>query len=124
MQNPRAPRITRPKFSTMPRTKTEASEQLELYKMVTKRQRIQQELNLMEQRIQVLKKQLNVLDNQIEDTEQSIQKSRQSIPTSTEIPTGQTIQKLRQSTPSPTPSQTAPNSDPKSTNFQTFYLEY
>ncbi len=94
-----------PTISTIPRNKSEASEQLELYKMVTKRQRIQQELQFMEQRLQVLRQQLGILDHQIENTEK-------------------TIQNLRQSTPSSPTSTTAPNKVVKSSNFPTFHLEY
>lgn len=116
MQNIRARSINRPKISTMPRNQTEASEQLELYKMVTKRQRMQQELQFMEKRLEQLRQELSVLDNQIENTEKTIQNLRQN--TEEKIPT------LRQRTPSSTQSATRPKIGSESSNFQTFYLEY
>ncbi len=114
MNNIHSRRTIRPTISTIPRNQSEAAKQLELYKMVTKRQRIQQELQFMEQRLQVLKQQMSSLDSQIESTEKTIQDLRQSPPTSSESSTPQT------SLPRPT----APHKDVKSSHFQTFYLEY
>ncbi|MBD2209403.1 gas vesicle protein [Nostoc linckia FACHB-104] len=68
----------RPKVTTMPRSKSEASSQLELYKLVTEQQRIKQELHFIEQRTAILKQRLNSLKDQIADTEQNINKLRQS----------------------------------------------
>ena len=51
-----------PKVSTMPRPTTEASEQLDLYKLVTKRQRLEQEMLLMEQRMQQVTQELQSLE--------------------------------------------------------------
>ena len=70
----------KPKISTMPRNKSEASQQLELYKLITEQQRIQKELKFMEQRTQQLKNRLMVLVHQIESTEQNIQDLRQANP--------------------------------------------
>lgn len=106
MSNLRARGIIRPKVSTMPRNKSEASKQLDLYKLVTEHQRIQQELQFMEQRVKQLKQRLTVLDKQINNTEQA-------------------IQDLRQVNPSLPKSNT--RSQPQvesSSSFQTFYLEY
>lgn len=66
----------RPKVTTMPRSKSEASNQLELYKLVTEQQRIKQELNFIEQRTVLLKQRLITLKTQIEDTERNIQNLR------------------------------------------------
>lgn len=114
MKNIHSARTVRPTISTIPRNQTEAAKQLELYKMVTKRQRIQQELQFMEQRLQVLKQQMSILDRQIESTEKTIQNLRQSPPSSSESATPKT------SSQSPT----TPHKGVKSSNFQTFYLEY
>ncbi|MDF5717016.1 MAG: gas vesicle protein [Rhizonema sp. NSF051] len=115
MNNIHSRRTIRPTISTIPRNQSEATKQLELYKMVTKRQRIQQELQFMEQRLQVLKQQMSSLDNQIKITEKTIQDLRQSPPASSESATPQT---------SP-PCSTASHKDVKSSSkFQTFYLEY
>ncbi|MBD2773090.1 gas vesicle protein [Iningainema tapete] len=105
MKNIHPRRTIQPTISTVPRYKSEASEQLELYKMVTKRQRIQQELQFMEQRLQLLKQQLSMLDSQIEKSEKN-------------------IQKLRQSTPISSPTTATPQKSVKSSNFQTFHFEY
>ncbi len=67
----------------------------------------------MEQRLQVLKQQMSILDRQIESTEKTIQNLRQSPPSSSES-----------ATPKTSPCSTTPNKGVKSSNFQTFYLEY
>ncbi len=105
MTNNRVKGPIKPKISTMPRNKSEASQQLELYKLITEKQRIQKELNLMEQRLKQLKNRLTVLNHQIDSTEQSIQDLRQANPS---IP-----KMLHPSKPIAQPS-----------NFQAFYLEY
>ncbi|MEL7037807.1 MAG: gas vesicle protein [Cyanobacteria bacterium J06592_8] len=98
----------------MPRTHSEASEQLELYKMVTKRERILQEMQITEQRLAALKQQLVAVDTQIKDSEENIQKLRQSPLTSTS------------STTSPPPRAKTAQKESKSTTsqFQTFNLDY
>jgi chromosome segregation ATPase len=68
----------RPKITTMPRSKSESSHQLELYKLVTEQQRIKQELNFIEQRTVLLKQRLITLKTQIEDTERNIHDLRNS----------------------------------------------
>lgn len=70
--------IIRPKITTMPRNKSEASSQLELYKLVTEQQRIKQELAFIEQRTVLLKQRLSTLKSQIETTERSIKQIRHS----------------------------------------------
>ncbi|WP_242072115.1 gas vesicle protein [Nostoc sp. FACHB-110] len=72
--------IIRPKITTMPRNKSEASSQLELYKLVTERQRIKQELAFIEQRAILLKQRLGTLENQISNTEITIKNLRNSEP--------------------------------------------
>jgi hypothetical protein len=69
--------ITRHNFSTMPRNKSEASNQLELYKLITEKQRIQQELAFIEQQTGVLKQRLSILKTQINSTENNIHQLRQ-----------------------------------------------
>ncbi|UKP00205.1 gas vesicle protein [Nostoc sp. UHCC 0870] len=68
----------RPKITTMPRSKSESSHQLELYKLVTEQQRIKQELEFIEQRSVLLKQRLITLKTQIEDTEKNIRFLRTS----------------------------------------------
>lgn len=105
MANIRTRGHIRPKISTMPRNNSEASKQLELYKLVTEQQRIQQELIFMEQRIQQLKERLTVLDSQRSSTEKSIQDLRKVVPGS--------------------PKNTVrPQAAIETSKFQTYYLEY
>lgn len=115
MKNLRPRRTIQPTISTIPRHKSEAAERLDLYKLVTKRQRIQQELQFMEHRLQLLKQQLGILDRQIENTAKTLQNLRQSTPSSSQSATPNTC------SPQNT---TTPNKDVKSSPFQTFYLEY
>jgi hypothetical protein len=113
MTTTRLPSPIKPKISTMPRKQSEASQQLELYKLITEKQRIQKELKLMEQRFQQLNNRLTVLNHQIESTEQSIQDLRQVNPS---------LPKINPSLPKMLhPSKPAA---PSSNNFQAFYLEY
>jgi len=60
----------------MPRKQSEADQQLELYKLITEKQRIQEKLEIMERQIQQLKSRLTFVTDQIETTEQSIQNLR------------------------------------------------
>lgn len=65
----------RPKVSTMPRPKTEAAAYLDIYKLVTERKRLEQELELINQRRDRLIQRLEVLDQQthaLEDTAHQI----------------------------------------------------
>lgn len=70
--------IIRPKISTMPRNQSEASNQLELYKLITEKQRIKQELAFIDQRKWLLTKRLSTLQNQIDTTENNIKHLRDS----------------------------------------------
>ena len=116
MKNIRPRRVIQPTISTVPRYKNEATEQLELYKMVTKRQRIQQELQFMEQRLQVLKQQLSMLNDQIENSEKTIQNLRKST-----LNSSHNTAALNTGSPQ---TEVAPNKAIKSSHFQTFHLEY
>ncbi|MBR8841187.1 MAG: gas vesicle protein [Stigonema ocellatum SAG 48.90 = DSM 106950] len=68
--------VIRPKVTTMPRNRTEASTQLEIYKIVTERQRIQREMHSIKERIIPLQNKLNVLNYQIAETEKNINQLR------------------------------------------------
>ncbi|WP_374794079.1 MULTISPECIES: hypothetical protein [Aerosakkonema] len=105
MQNIRPRSIIRPKISSMPRNKSEASKQLELYKLVTEQQRIQQEMVFMEQRMQQLKQRLTVLDNQIFSTKQTIEELHPVVPSNPKV-------------------RACPPIVTEFSNFQNFYLEY
>ncbi|BAY27779.1 hypothetical protein NIES2100_76050 [Calothrix sp. NIES-2100] len=95
----------RPKVTTMPRSKSEASSQLELYKLVTEQQRIKQELQFIEQRTVLLKQRLGSLKNQIAETETVINKLRHA-----------------DSRPSSLPKR--PNIFFEAKNYQAFEIEY
>ena len=111
MTTTRPPRPIRSKISTMPRKQSEADHQLELYKLITEKQRIQEKLEMMERQIQQLKNRLTFVTEQIETTEQSIQNLRTANPPSV------ATKKLD----SP---KTVAHSSNNSNNFQAFYLEY
>jgi phage shock protein A len=94
----------------MPRKQSEADQQLELYKLIIEKQRIQEKLEIMERQIQQLKSRLTFVTDQIETTEQSIQNLRTVNPPS-----------LAKKPDSP---KTVAHSSNNSSNFQAFYLEY
>ena len=93
----------RPQISTMPRQKTEAAAYLDIYKLVTERARLQQELETLEQRRDRIEKRLEVLNHQVADLEKS-------------------AQQLRDSTTAQPP--TVKNQTTASDSFNTFCLEY
>jgi predicted nucleic acid-binding Zn-ribbon protein len=97
--------IIRAKVSTMPRHISEASSQLELYKMVAEKQRVHRELSSIKERMTSLQQRLDTLNKEIEDTEKTITKLRQ--------PHSSTAQNL-----------VRPNIFVESNNYQTFEIEY
>lgn len=78
MKNTPKRSVIRPKISTMPRHTNEASCQLELYQMVTEKERLQREIHFIRERTSLLNKRLNTLNHQIEETEKTIKKLRQN----------------------------------------------
>lgn len=96
----------RPKISTMPRVKTEASMQLELYKLATEKQRIQNELKLLELRQQQLQERIGVVSQQIVEVEK------------------ETLELRRSSTTTRVQSKRPPKPTRVEKNVDTFYLEY
>ncbi|MBR8838622.1 MAG: gas vesicle protein [Stigonema ocellatum SAG 48.90 = DSM 106950] len=97
--------IIRPKVTTMPRNRTEASTQLELYKMITEKQKIYREMNCIKERMSILQKSLDVLNHQIADTEKTINQLRHN-----ESMFAQTV---------------VPRNIPiESNNYETFEMEY
>lgn len=107
-----------PKISPTPRKNCEAGEQVELHKMMTKRQRIHHELQMMKQRMELLNSQLSLLDSQIETKEKAIQELRQSFGKGVAAISGE-IKPIQDHSPL---SQT-PISKPIN-QFKTFHLEY
>ncbi|MCT7963608.1 hypothetical protein NG791_23320 [Laspinema sp. D1] len=112
-----------PKISSIPRKNCEMGEQIELSKMMTKRQRIQHELQMMKQRMELLNSQLSLLDSQIEAKEKAMQELRQS--------SGQGIAAISvniQPMINRSPLSQTPLSEPihrgNSNQFKTFHLEY
>ncbi|MBE9257178.1 MULTISPECIES: hypothetical protein [Aphanizomenonaceae] len=97
--------IIRAKISTMPRHISEASSQLELYKMVAEKQRISRELSSIKERMATLQKRLDSLNNEIDNTEKTIHKLRQ--------PHSSTAQNIVRS-----------KNVVESNNYQTFEIEY
>jgi chromosome segregation ATPase len=96
----------RPKISTMPRPQSEASLQLDIYKLVMEKQRIQAELRLIEQREKQLKQRLNVVENTIADTEKKVQDFRSL------------------NNAEPDKLKTRSQALPQAKSLKTFYLEY
>jgi predicted nucleic acid-binding Zn-ribbon protein len=84
MKNIRNRHLVRSRISTMPRNKSDASSQLDLYKLVTEKQRINRELSGIKERMTVLQKSLDVLNQEIEATERTINKLRQTNPKTTD----------------------------------------
>ncbi|MBK4732127.1 hypothetical protein JJD41_19955 [Oxynema sp. CENA135] len=127
MQRPRPQTPIHSKLTNIPRNNTEAGEQLELYKLLTQRQRIEQEMKVMQQRLQVLEEQLKVIDRHIENSEQKARQLRQS----SSLKSGKLSGSQRSTSSQPGQPQPAPISRPpgshsgdRSRNFETFYLDY
>lgn len=139
MQNHNSRKVFHPKLSTMPRNKSEAAEQLKLYKLVTERLHIQQELQFIEQRVKLLQERMVSLDQEIETTEKGIQELRQATPPSSLL---KFIQESEQTNPNPpkiqkttrlqksanrtTSDKKSPDNkeNPETSKFETFFLEY
>ena len=97
--------ISRAKISTMPRPKSDASSQLDLYKMVTEKQRIQRDMSSIKEKMGLLQQRLDILNEQIKATEKTIHKFRQ--------PHSNTSQNIARS-----------SIFVESNNYQTFEVEY
>lgn len=100
---------TRPKISTMPRPKTEASTYLDIYKLVNERKRLQEELAALEQRRDRILARLALLDQQIGSLEADVQQMRS--------PRCEAFRSAHLPSPSLPVTQS-------SDDFQTFLLEY
>lgn len=114
MRRPSARGTIRPKVSTMPRQKTEATAFLDLYKLVIEKKRLQQELHSLEQRRQQITDRIAVLDGQVAELENNVQQMREEVPTSAVEPTVQPISKIKRMAIAPSPPDT----------FNTLFLEY
>lgn len=95
----------RPKVSTMPRLKTEAAAYLDIYKLVTERKRLEQELESLDQRRDRIIKRLEVLDQQTAILEE-------------------TAHQIRDNTLPANPRPEAFSATVAEKDFKTFYLEY
>ncbi|MFN6199883.1 MAG: gas vesicle protein [Dolichospermum sp.] len=93
------------KISTMPRPKSDASSQFDLYKMVREKQRIQRDMSSIKEKMGLLQQRLDILNEQIEATEKTIHKFRQ--------PHSNTSQNIARS-----------SIFVESNNYQTFEVEY
>ncbi|WP_448571086.1 hypothetical protein [Trichothermofontia sp.] len=67
----------RPRISTMPRQQSEASFQLDLYKLAVEKRRLEQELKKIEQRRHQIQQRLSLLAKQIASTEERVQQMRE-----------------------------------------------
>lgn len=95
---------TLPKFSTMPRQKSELTAGVDIYKLLVEKKRLQQELEMMEQRRQQINLRLAAIENQLVSQTNSIQQHQENPPASPNLPV-------------PAPS-------PQPANLQSFVLEY
>jgi len=89
----------------MPRNISEASTQLEVYKMVIERQRIQREMSSIKDRTSLIQKRLDILNYQIAETEKN-------------------IIRLRHKNSKVAPSVVPQNILFQSNNYQTFEMQY
>jgi hypothetical protein len=80
-------RPIRPKISTMPRPKSEASAYLNMYQLAVEKKRLQQELQQIQQRCLLIQQRLVDLDRQIAETAADYQQpqSLSKSPSSTTI---------------------------------------
>lgn len=76
MRPPLSQSPNRPKVSTMPRPKTEAAAYLDIYKLVTERKRLEQELEALEQRRDRIVRRLEILSHQTTTLEQAAHQLR------------------------------------------------
>ncbi|MCT7992769.1 hypothetical protein [Laspinema olomoucense] len=112
-----------PKISPTHRQNCEAGEQVELYKMTTKRQRIQHELQMIKQRMELLNSQLSLLDSQIEAKQKAMQDLQPSSGKGVGAISGEIKPIQDHSIPSRTPL-SEPINRGNSNPFKTFHLEY
>ncbi len=94
----------RPKLSTMPRQKTEASAYLDMYKLALEKKRLQQELQNIEQRRQQILQRLALLDVQMAEQEKNAKQLREAPPADAQLPVQPAFS--------------------QSGNFDTMFLEY
>lgn len=76
----------RPKVSSMPRPKSEATAYLDLYKLAVEKKRLLQELQTLEQRRHVVHQRLSQLNSKIADLEENVQQQRPILPEATTKP--------------------------------------
>jgi chromosome segregation ATPase len=110
MRPPLSQSPNRPKVSTLPRQKTEASAYLDIYKLVSEKKRLQQELEQVEQRRDRILKRLETLETQVQDLEQTAQTLR--------------IEGEEEPQKAGKPAAIATVKPPQPDSFSTFYLEY
>lgn len=91
------------KISTMPRSRSEATVHLELYKLLVEKQRLQQELDTLEQRQQQIHERLAVLNTQVTELE---------------------VAKLEKPVTRPTSVNPTSTNSAEQSPFDTFLLEY
>lgn len=77
----------RPKISTMPRQRSEATHYLDIYRLTIERKRLQQELNGLERRCQQINQRLTTIDTQVNLLETDVQHLRTAKSNQREVPT-------------------------------------
>jgi Skp family chaperone for outer membrane proteins len=96
---------SRPKFSSMPRQKTEAAAYLNLYKLSIEKKRLEHELATLETRRGRIQKRLAFLNSQVAELDKNAQQNEKV-------------------TPSEQASASAKEAAPDTTAFNTLFLEY
>jgi hypothetical protein len=96
----------------MPRQKTEAAAYLDIYKLVTEKKRLQDELVTLEQRRDRILNRLEILDIQIAQLETDAHQLRDADPPKGSAPV------------SPAPKPPTPSTQVESGDFDTLFLEY
>lgn len=105
MRPPLSQSPIRPRISTLPRQQTEASTYLDIYKLVSEKKRLQQELAQVEQRRDRILQRLETLESQVLGLEQ-------------------TAQHLRSDAGIQAPAIAHPAKSSQADSFNTFFLEY
>lgn len=77
MYSSHPPSRIRPKVSTMPRQKSEASHYLDIYKLTVEKRRLRQELASLNKRQKRIQERLSLIERQVETLEGSAQRLRE-----------------------------------------------
>jgi len=120
MRSPISRQIIRPKFSTMPRQKNQATVYLELYQLTVEKNRLQAELQAIEKRKVTISQRLEAIAEQIDFLEKSAHEVKGNSPES-ESTQAETTQ---DPVPSPAEKKSEPKDAQPSYHLETMTLDY